>query len=105
MTAETKSKKAEARERQEALNDIIAVMDTHAGRRMIWRLLTHARVFTTTFNGQSNATIFREGQRNEGVWLMTQVLEANPELYLLMQKEHYIIAKPDKPADKENSND
>ena len=41
-------------------------------------------------SGQSNQTFFREGKRNLGLWLMDEVLQAKPEQYLLMQKEHYI---------------
>lgn len=91
MAQETKSKSQEARERQEQLNDIIAVMDMAAGRRLVWRILAEARVFGTVYAGQSNQTFFREGKRNLGLWLMEEVLQAKPEQYLLMQKEHYIL--------------
>lgn len=104
MTQETKSKRKERMEAQEVLNDVIAVMNTAAGRRYVWRLLEQARVFGSSYAHQSNQTFFREGQRNMGLWIFTQVLEASPELFLLMQKEHYILAKPDKPAE-ETSND
>jgi hypothetical protein len=39
-----------------------------------------------------------------GLWIFTQLLEASPELFLLMQKEHYILIEPDTPAE-EKSND
>lgn len=104
MTQETKTKKQERVEKQEALNDTIAVMQTPAGRRYIWRLLEHARVFGSSYAHQSNQTFFREGQRNMGLWIFDELLKASPELFLTMQKEHYILEAPDEPAE-EKSND
>ena len=99
MAEETKSKADEKRAEQEELNDIIAVMTEPAGRRYVWRLLEHARVFASSYAHQTNETFFREGQRNVGLWIFTQLLEASPELFLLMQKEHYILEVPDEPAE------
>lgn len=99
MADETKSKDAEKREEQERLNDIIAVMTEPAGRRYVWRLLEEARVFTSSYAHETNQTFFREGQRNVGLWIFTQLLEASPELFLLMQKEHYILEAPEVPAE------
>ncbi len=97
MTTETKTKKEEAQERRQELNDIIAVMDTAPGRRFIWRILESANIFRAIYG--PDAEIFRMlGERNLGLKLMNEVIEAKPELYLLMQKEHYIVDKPDKPA-------
>ena len=102
--AETKSKAAEKREAQEERNDVIAVMSTAPGRRYIWRLLERAGVFRTPYRGSTNDTMVRIGNHSVGVEIMTEVIEANAELYLLMQKEHYILEPPDDPA-KEESND
>jgi hypothetical protein len=92
---ETKSKAEEKRDAQEAMNDVIAVMNTPAGRRYIWRLLEKAGVFRTPYRGSTNDTMVRIGNHSVGVEIMTEVIEANAELYLLMQKEHYILEVPD----------
>lgn len=102
MSQETKSKQQQKLDEQEARNDIIAVLGTAAGRRYIWRQLENARVFSSSYAQQSNQTFFREGQRNVGLRMFTEVLDASPELFLQMQKEHYILETPDK---KETSND
>ena len=101
---ETKSKADEKREAQEARNDVIAVMNTPEGRRYVWRLLEKAGVFRTPYRGSTNDTMLRIGTHSVGVDIMTEIIDANAELYLLMQKEHYILDKPDEPA-KEDSND
>lgn len=97
MAQETKTKKEEERERREVLNDIIAVMGTPPGRRFIWRILEGANIFRAIYG--TDQDIFRQlGERNLGLKLMSDIIEAKPELYLLMQKEHYIVEKPAKPA-------
>ena len=104
MSQETKSKRQERVDAQEATNDVIAVMDTAAGRRYIWRLLEKARIFSSPYMGSTNDTMVKLGEHNFGLFIMTAVIDANAELYLLMQKEHYIPEVPDKPA-KDDSND
>ena len=103
MATETKTKRAEKLERQEQLNDIIAVMKTPFGRRYIWRLLSEARIFSSPYAGSTNDTMLNLGKHNFGLFVMTEVIDASAELYLLMQKEHYIPEVPDEPA-KDDSN-
>ena len=98
MTQETKSKRDERIEAQEVSNDVIAVMNTVAGRRYIWRLLEKARIFSSPYAGSTNDTMLKLGEHNFGLFVMTEVIDASAELYLLMQKEHYIPEVPDKPA-------
>lgn len=95
---QTKTKAEEKREHQEALNDIIQVMKLPAGRRWIWRILETSRVFGSVYSADANTTYFREGQRNLGLLLMGQLIEANPALFLQMQSEHYILSEPETPA-------
>jgi len=103
VAGETKSKAQEKREEQEAKNDIIAVMKTPEGRRYVWRLLEKAGVFRTPYRGSTNDTMVRIGNHSIGVEIMTEIIDANAELYLLMQKEHYILDKPDEPAKDEKN--
>ena len=100
---ETKSKAEEKREVQEAHNDIIAVMSEPAGRRYIWRLLERAGIFRTPYRGSTNDTMVRIGTHSFGVEIMTEIIDANAELYLLMQKEHTILDEPDEPAKEEDN--
>lgn len=102
MTQETKSKAEEKREKQEVVNDVIAVLAIPAGRRYIWRLLEKARVFRTPYAGQTNLTFLNLGQQNLGLQIFTELLDASPELFLQMQKEHYILTEPDSPAEEKS---
>ncbi|MDT3597021.1 MULTISPECIES: Bbp19 family protein [Cronobacter] len=67
--------------------DIRAVMGTESGRRVIWRVLSQGKPFSTTFAGDPYVTAFNEGQRNMAVVLMTHVMTCCPELYLKMADE------------------
>lgn len=104
MTTETITKRQEKIDRQEVVNDIIAVMNLPQGRRYVWRLLENAGIFRTPYKGSTNDTMVRIGEHSFGVQIMNDIIEANPDLYLLMQKEHYIQEAPDKPAE-EKAND
>ena len=57
------------------------------GRRICWRLLDRAGVFRTSFTGDSNGTIFNEGRRDYGLFVMAQFLEHSPDKYQLMLEE------------------
>lgn len=85
---ENKTKKQEQQDRQEELNDICAVMDLPAGRRMVARILAKGRLYQTSFAGHSNQTVFNEGMRNMALWLFKDLDEACADQLLLMMKEH-----------------
>ncbi|OVZ82196.1 hypothetical protein [Yersinia kristensenii] len=89
---ELEVKQAEATEaakvlRQRDLNDITYLMGTVEGRRFIWRLLSLGGVFTTSYTGETNSTMFNEGRRNYGLTLFSDVMEACPDEYLTMANE------------------
>jgi hypothetical protein len=84
-----KAKDDEARQAQRAeVRDIAAVMDIPEGRRVTHRLLTQAGVFRTSFAVDPCQTAFNEGQRNLGLWLLSQIMLHTPEQYALMLKEN-----------------
>lgn len=68
------------------VEDFLYVMRSKQGRRFIWRLLTWAHVFQTSFTGNSE-TFFREGERNIGVKLINEIHSHCYELYGTMVKE------------------
>lgn len=81
--AEQKLKNRAARER----DDLIHVLESPQGRRVIWKLLEAAGVFSVSFTGDNNATNFNEGRRSEGLRLFSDVMAFCPELYMTMAKE------------------
>lgn len=82
-------------------------MSDPRGRRFIWRLLGITGIFRSSFTGNSE-TFFREGERNVGLKLLTEVTRDANDLYLTAQQEAADEAKRDAVADEttnEESND
>lgn len=69
------------------VNDIKRLMGTVWGRRIIYRLLTRARIYHSTFNNSGSVTAFQEGQRWMGLYLLNIINRHCPEQYLLMLQE------------------
>ena len=62
-------READARKRQQRTQEIADfkwLMNTPRGRRILWRLLTMARVFNLSFNTNAMQMAFNEGNRNLG---------------------------------------
>ena len=73
--------------RRTFVEDIKWLMSSPRGRRLVWWLLSKAGVFRTSFNNSGSITAFNEGQRNMGLMLQGEVLEASPDAYLTMLTE------------------
>lgn len=81
-------KAADEQERKNEINDFVWLMGNKRGRRIVWRLLTSARIYHSSFEaGSTDATAFNEGRRGEGLKLMALINANCPELYVLMLSE------------------
>ncbi len=74
-------------ERDQHLADVRLVMDTIGGRRVVWGLLEAAKIFHPTFAQDPYLTAWQEGGRNLGLRILSDVMEACPDLYLKAQAE------------------
>lgn len=63
------------------------LMGSKRGRRIVWRLLDRAGVFRLSFNTNAMQMAFAEGNRNEGLRVLSQIHTLCPELYQVMVKE------------------
>lgn len=79
-------------------------MSDPRGRRFVWWLLGIAGIFRSSFTGNSE-TFFREGERNVGLRLLTEVTRDAHDLYLMAQQEAAVEAKRDADADNEDNED
>lgn len=68
--------------------DLVTVMSSVEGRRLMHKLLARTGIYRCSFNGQSNATIFNEGARNQGLMLLADIQSAAPGSYITMLKEN-----------------
>lgn len=65
-----------------------AILDSALGRGWIWRFLEQCHIFETSFSTDALTTAFREGERNQGLRVLSEVLRADPAAYLAMTKEN-----------------
>jgi len=79
--------KKEKNTRLTELADTKAIMESKGGRRFVWRQLSLAGIYRTSFTGNSH-TFFNEGKRQMGLYLLADVMEAGPDLYLKMTQEN-----------------
>jgi hypothetical protein len=73
------------RDRQDA--DLRAVLMTYAGRAVAWRLLEQCGIYELSFSADSHRTAFREGNRNVGLFLLTEIMRVASDAYGMMQRE------------------
>jgi len=67
-------------------SDLRKVLASPEGRRFVWRLMSEAGVFRSSFTGNSE-TFFREGKRNIGLIILGDVMVAQPDSFTVMQRE------------------
>lgn len=61
--------------------DMVRVMQTPEGERLLRRILAFTRLFTVSyFPGDSHETAYREGRRQVGLWLLSAMGEADQAL-------------------------
>lgn len=71
-------------EAQVEADDIKWLMARKQGRRIMQRHLERAGVFRSSFNTNSMTMAFQEGQRNEGLKLLAQIMQHAPDRYIEM---------------------
>ena len=69
------------------LEFVQSMMSSAAGRAYAYDQLSRAHVFTTSFDRDPLMMAFREGERNLGLQLLTDILTACPDQFVQMQRE------------------
>lgn len=85
--AQSDAKARDKLTRTDEESDFKWLMGSKRGRRIVWRLLDRAGVFRLSFNTNAMHMAFAEGNRNEGLRILSQVHAHCPELYPVMMKE------------------
>jgi hypothetical protein len=73
-------------ERDFELSDLQFVMSSPAGRRFVWRMLGHCKVFETVWDNSARIH-YNAGKQDIGHWLMAEVGAADEDSLFLMMKE------------------
>ena len=72
--------------RKKEIDDMLFVLASEQGRRVMWRILQMCGTFECSFH-PSAAISFQEGQRNIGLRILLMVDEADVEAYPKMMVE------------------
>ena len=73
---------------EQELDDVKWLMGSKRGRRIVWRQLTKAAVFRTSFSPVAMEMALNEGRKQEGYRLLGLVHAAAPNLYSTMVAEN-----------------
>ncbi len=73
-------------QREKELADLKDLLELPLGRRFIWRMLSKCHVFQTSIGPNMEAL---EGERNIGLQLWNEVVEAYPEMIPELLKSDY----------------
>jgi hypothetical protein len=82
-----RARKSEKIRRDEELEDLRIVMKTKPGRRLLWRMFGECGIFSSSFTKDPHTTNFNEGKRSIGLFLLTEVGEADPKAMSVMMTE------------------
>lgn len=77
----------ERRREEEFRAALRAVMATPAGRLVMWSLLESAGIYRSVWDMSGSRTYYNAGRQDYGHELLAKLLEADPELYLAMERE------------------
>lgn len=79
--------KAQSKRDQE-LYELRDLLQDKTFRRLMWRMLENCGVYTSSFTSDTHLTAFNEGERNIGLWLLSEIEQAAKEAYPLMRMEN-----------------
>jgi hypothetical protein len=81
------AKDKELRGRELEMQDMANVLATPSGRRLVWRLLKHCRVFETIWHN-SALIHYNAGMQDVGHFILAEINDADPDSLLRMIKEN-----------------
>jgi hypothetical protein len=68
-------------------DELLWLMSDKRGRRFMWRLLTRAGIYQTSFTGDALSSAFKEGKKQEGLHQTTLVTKHCLQRFIEMQQE------------------
>lgn len=79
---------AQVLDKRNEVDELLWLMSDPRGRRFVWRLLQGFGVYQLSYvQGDPAHSAFNEGRRNEGLKLMSLLLQHCPARFTEMQKE------------------
>lgn len=82
-----RAEKASAVADRQRLDNLRLLMSTPGGRLYIWGELSAAHIFQTSFAPDPIQMAFLEGERNMGLRLLNDILEADADQFIILWRE------------------
>ncbi len=82
-----KIKKKVQLRRERETEELKTLLSNPIMRHFIWRVLERCGIYKTSFTGDSAHTFFNEGQRQIGLWLLTEIEDSDKNALSVMQSE------------------
>lgn len=79
-----KFEEADRLKEEQLLSDFEVVLKTPQGKRFLWWLLGETHIFHSMFTGQSNGTIFRNGEHSVGLRVLKKALQVDEHIFAKM---------------------
>lgn len=67
--------------------ELIELLRVPAFRRYTWRYMAACNVFSAGFEQSGSRMAFNEGARNIGTKMLSEIMDADPESFILMMQE------------------
>ena len=83
---EKRTTKIRSEEERQVL-ELGRLLNMYEGRAYIWRIMSECGIFSNSYAGDVNDTLFNEGRRKIGLVMLTEVLTHFPKAFTLMQTE------------------
>ena len=80
--------KAERAELERQRGEIRWLMSDKRGRAIVWWLLERAGIHRTSFTESAPTMAFQEGRRDVGLALFDRLMDAEPDAYIRLLREH-----------------
>lgn len=78
----------ELRGREKFMDALKSLLSSSQGRCFVWDILSRSGVYTQSAEASGSWTYFNEGKRSIGLQLLSEIMEADDEKYLVMIREN-----------------
>lgn len=75
----------EALDREGELGQLVELLRQEPMRDFVWRILERCHIFNSTYSRVFGDMAMAEGMRQIGLWLLSEIAEADPQALLAMQ--------------------
>lgn len=83
----------EAMDRETEIAQLHVLLGDEGMRDFLWRVLSKCNVFASTYSKVYGDMALNEGKRTIGLWLLSELAEANPDALLTMQTKANRLAQ------------